>query len=118
MAASPNIKTVELAYPHIVKKDDEPARLFLRRQKSDVASGMNKRFHLLFFLSCLIGTQLSGDDSLWNLYESKLKASQVCGFDAYDYAVDSCMVGIRSIEVYPCDQSRNETTLCVRQGRV
>jgi len=28
------------------------------------------------------------------------------------------MVGIRSIEVQPGDQSRNEATLCVRQGRV
>jgi len=37
VAASPNMKTVELAYPHIVKKDDEPARLFLRRQKSSFA---------------------------------------------------------------------------------
>lgn len=70
------MKTVELAYPHIVKKDDEPARLFLRRQKSSFAPGTNKGFHLLFFLSCLIGTHLSGDDSLWNLYESKLKEAK------------------------------------------
>ncbi len=28
MAESPHMKTVEVAYPHIVKKDDEPARLF------------------------------------------------------------------------------------------
>ena len=25
---SPHMKTVEVAYPHIVRKDEEPARLF------------------------------------------------------------------------------------------
>ncbi len=28
MAESPHMQTVQVAYPHIVKKDDEPARLF------------------------------------------------------------------------------------------
>ena len=37
---------------------------------------MNKRFRFLFFFSCLIGTHVSGDDSLWNLYESKLKQAK------------------------------------------
>jgi hypothetical protein len=57
-------------------KEAEVKACFLRRQKSEVASGMNERFHLLFFLSCLIGTHLSGDDSLWDLYESKLKQAK------------------------------------------
>ena len=37
---------------------------------------MKKRFHLVFFLSCFMGTQLSGDDSLWKFYESKLKQAK------------------------------------------
>ena len=45
-------------------------------KKSEVASSMNKRFRFLFFFSCLIGTHVSGDDSLWNLYESKLKQAK------------------------------------------
>ena len=28
VAESPHMKTVEVAYPHIVRKDEEPARLF------------------------------------------------------------------------------------------
>ena len=112
------MKTVEVAYPHIVRKNDEPARLFCADKNQALLPVCSKRFHLLFFLSCLIGTHLSADDSLWDLDELSLKASQVCGFDAYDYALDSSVVGIRSIEVYPCDQSENESTIYVRQGRV
>jgi hypothetical protein len=37
---------------------------------------MNKRLHLLILFSCLVGTHVSGDDSLWNLYESKLKQAK------------------------------------------
>ena len=112
------MKTVELAYPHIVKKDDEPARLFLRRQESNVVPGVNKGFHLLFFLSCLIGTHLWGDDSLWNLYESKLKQAKYVDLTHTITPSIPVWSGFRSIEVYPCDQSENESTLCLRQGRV
>jgi len=70
------MKTVEVAYPHIVRKNDEPARLFCADRNQALLPVCSKRFHLLFFLSCLIGTHLSADDSLWDLYESKLKQAK------------------------------------------
>jgi hypothetical protein len=59
--------------------------IVLAKAKSEVAFSMNKR--LLFFLA-VSGSHLSADDALGTSM-SRSQCSEVCGFDAYDYAVDS-----------------------------